>query len=292
MTSRWALPVFIVALVLGGILIAKSIPIAHWWANQKVDAPGKQMELGKISSFDGRVLIRNFKQTEFNELSSPTSVLHLDTLQIQSRSRMELEFPSNFKVAISGPALLVLEAWQSTSPQSPVLLHVLSGELEILTEGTKGQLYVMKDNQMLDPVAAAKTGTRGLILSSLNLVDSNSEPTAPEAPPQPKANEVHPDSVSVENTLSNEYIDANIAERQEDFQRCQTHAVRENAESRGQILIGITIAPTGKMDEVRILSSDINNETFKNCVVEVFQRIHFKAFSGPVIVRSYPLKFE
>ena len=74
--------------------------------------------------------------------------------------------------------------------------------------------------------------------------------------------------------------------------KCQTHAIRQNKKSKGQLLIGISIESRGKMKDVQILASDIQNEELLSCVKTVLERTHFRAFQGAEIIRSYPLVFE
>jgi outer membrane biosynthesis protein TonB len=112
-----------------------------------------------------------------------------------------------------------------------------------------------------------------------------------EGAPDTSAVGSDPDT-SLTTTLSNEYLDATIAAESNSFQKCQATALRDGKAAKGTLIVGITIAPTGRVSQARIIDSNIKNLSLQKCVRSVFLRIPFQSFKGEPIAASYPIVFE
>lgn len=257
-------------------------------------APSVQVEVGQIQTAEGSSSRRHYGQDKFRDFKTPVAIRNLDTLQIQSRAKVQLTL-NGYKLALAGPALMVFELWNSANPTGPIVLHLISGQMNVLTEGEAGKLYVVRKGELQDPKGASVVRERSLLVTPLSIGEPPSAPVLPT--PTLSANKAATNPISADQEedsalLSNEYLDSEIAKQQEQFQRCQNNALREQGEVKGQILVGLTISPDGKVDNARILASTLQDDKLHSCLLQVFQRIKFKTFTGAPIVRSYPLNFE
>lgn len=267
------------------------------WANEfgrKYDRrPVQQPEVAQIVALEGQASRRLYGEDSFKDLTVANRLQNFDTVQLQARAKMQLTI-GTYKLALQGPGLFVLELWQNANPTGPMVMHLISGEMYVLADGEPGKLYIVRDGEMLDPKGAGIVRERHLLLTPLNIGEPPAAPVTATPPtvqrpnPAPSSSSASPESQA----LTNEYLDGEIAKQAEQFQRCQNNALREQGEVKGQILIGLTITPDGKISQVRVLTSTLQDDKLHNCVIQVFQRLKFKNFSGAPIVRSYPLNFE
>lgn len=256
--------------------------------------PAAQPEVGQILLEDGKGSLRSYGHTEFSEFSGSQTLHHLDTLQVQTRGRAKLTLPTQQEVRILGPALVVFEKWFKNNQTSPLVLHLILGQLESVKEGTPGQLYILKNGNLTDIKGASGEKAMGMVISPLWL----GEP--PPADPGAEVGGANAGAISIatrrdqepNEALSNEYLDQRIAQERELLQRCQSNALKEQSNIKGQLLVGLTISPDGKVTETQVLATDMQNEKLKSCVLDVMGNIRFKAFVGTPIVRSYPIQFE
>ena len=258
-------------------------------------APKAQPSIGQISLMDGIATRRSYGHSRFLDFTTPADLQNLDTVQIQSRGKIELTL-NNYKLLINGPGLLVLELWNNSDPSGPIVLHMISGQMHVLSEGLPGKLFVVRDGELTDAKGASVVRERSLLVTPLNIGEPPSAPILP-TPTLSAANKAMATSNSADEDedsklLTNEYLDTQIAGQKDQFQRCQNNALREQGEVKGQILVGLTISPEGKISNARVLASTIDDDKLHTCVLQIFQRLKFKSFNGAPIVRSYPLNFE
>jgi hypothetical protein len=76
------------------------------------------------------------------------------------------------------------------------------------------------------------------------------------------------------------------------FFKCYTQLLQKNPSAKGDVSLSFTIENNGKMSAADVVSSHIQNDNFKKCLLEVLRRIEFRSFSGPPVSALFPLKFE
>lgn len=261
-----------------------------------------ERELAVVSQIQGQARVLAYGETQKRTLEeeapkSERTLQHLDLLQTGLNSQALLTLPSGYELRLEPHTQILLEAW-GQEPQSPTYIHLLSGNFEVLRAGQRGQVFVLRDRKLFYPEGSTAVAQYELVIqaplqASDALDDTAStgddvEPLEEEEIPIPQG-EV---SSELPATLSNEEIDEALARYRAHFERCQTNALRENQQAQGRILVGITISPEGKMQEVRVISSELKSPSFQNCILSVFERARFRPFQGPVITRSYPLVFD
>jgi hypothetical protein len=95
-----------------------------------------------------------------------------------------------------------------------------------------------------------------------------------------------------EETLSSAYIENILAQQAPAFRRCQMNSVRDNRVSVGNLLVSLTIASSGEVQQARLLQDDLQNEPLTQCVLSAVQRVRFKSFDGLPISLTYPIVFK
>ncbi len=294
MAKSRSLLIIIALIAAGALLLFFGPKLAHHWGKNFDQAPPVEPSIGKVKVEDGKASRRAFRTRIFEPLTGESEIRHLDTVQIQNRGLAVFSL-QKFSLRLSGPALAVIERWTPSDANGPVLIHLISGQLDQLSAGTAGKLYVLRGGEMTDPKGASLQRTRALRVSAVSLGEPPSQPVM-AVPSEPTTGslvvappeESDPGSTS----LTNDYLDGQIAKEADQFQRCQSNSLRDQGEVRGQILMGLTINTEGKVAETQILNSTFQDDKLHNCLVQVFKRIQFKPFKGSPIVRSYPLNFE
>jgi outer membrane biosynthesis protein TonB len=117
-----------------------------------------------------------------------------------------------------------------------------------------------------------------------------------KAPPPPVADEPHlpaPKTAgSKAGALTNNEIEDAVGGRQSLFQRCWTQRLRDTPGLTGRTLLQFEITPRGKVQEVQVVESTLNDDLMLRCLVSVLERISFREFDGGSVTLTFPLSFE
>lgn len=297
MSQTSARLIFVASVVVAAILLFFAPRIADRFGANFDKHPSPQKEVGLITQAEGKVSLRRYLAEYPVEASSNEKLLHLDRLEIENRARARLDLSVGASVEFSGPAEVVIERWNPNDGQSPLILHLIAGEFRLLKDGPPGKLFAIRQGRLTDANGAAVTKTRGLVISSVLLHETDAKfQVKPSAESAVANSSVQNPSLEDQDPsaggLPNSYLDSEIGKQAEQFQKCQANAIRDQLESKGELLMGLTIQPDGRVSEARILSTTLKNDPLQGCVTQIFSRMKFKPFTGAVIVRSYPLKFE
>lgn len=254
-----------------------------------------QSTVAKAEGIEGRVTRKSWSQDLASSLLAGDAIRHLDRTFIESRSHLEVSL-KGYRLRVLGPGEIIFEQWSPSDPASPVVMHLISGHLDMLTEGERGKVYVTKDRQLTDPKGASLPVERGLIISSLGFSNSGlTLPTVTEAQTATGGTVSmagENDSEPLPGSLTNAYLDGVIAQEQEQFQRCQANSLRDHSDAKGQVVVGMTISPDGRVSDLHVMTSTIQDDKLHGCILQIFSRLKFRPFQGAAIVRSYPLTFE
>jgi len=117
------------------------------------------------------------------------------------------------------------------------------------------------------------------------LVKSPATPVEEPHLPPPKTN-------SKNGALTNQEIEDTVESRQNLFQRCWTQRLRETPSLTGKALLQFEITPRGKVQEVQVVESTLNDDLMLRCLVSVLERISFREFDGGSVTLTFPLSFE
>jgi hypothetical protein len=260
-------------------------------ARQFDTVPTVQPTVGSLVTGETQTWLRHYGDKQPDEVRGDVELRHLDSLQLPETGAVEISL-AGYKLSLTGPAHVVVERWIPNQADGPVLIHQLSGTMNVVSEGQPGRVYVLRGGEMTDPKGASVERPRVLHVSPVAVGEPPQSAPAAETGPAPLPNLVAPAGESDPDSLSNDYLDSQIAKHADQFQRCQSNALREKGEVKGDVLVGLTISPEGRMIEARVLSSTIQNDRLHGCIIQVFGRVKVKPFHGAPIVRSYPLSFE
>lgn len=88
-------------------------------------------------------------------------------------------------------------------------------------------------------------------------------------------------------------LDELIGAKRDLLKRCYENYLRKNPMATGNLVVEFTLKNSGRVSSSRIKdSSFFKDESFKNCVQDVFTRIKTTPFSGDAILVTYPIEFE
>ena len=87
-------------------------------------------------------------------------------------------------------------------------------------------------------------------------------------------------------TLPDAYLNQVIQRKQEGIQNC---ADKQGVLSK-DFLVELTIFPSGKTQS-RLINSDLQDKEVLKCALSILNRIQFKKFNGPPIIKGYHFQF-
>lgn len=260
-------------------------------------------QVGQILQLQGTMkTVRDGRVEAFETLEKPLPVHSGDRIEVDAKSRAVLVLNSQDELQLTPLTAAALQLWNERDPNSAVYLTLLSGEAELKKPGVKGKAYIVRDGRLYLPGQAPSNKAMALtVLRNAPLDMQLGEET--DAPPTENAGEVAAAASGLEEepksefgaepeTLSNEYIDETISSRQGLLQKCWLARVRANPDAKVKMTVQFEISRRGKVREVRVADSTVDDETLKNCVSQVFERLAFRTFKGSEIALSYPIQFE
>lgn len=274
------------------------------WPWLQVSKTSTAVSLANFQAMSGRVLVKKYSEEIWTQVMPMErgSLEALDQIQTAPDSQTILSFASSYQIKLNENARAMIELIQGTQDYF-VLLHIFSGTFELLQTGKSGQLLIQMNRKRFRP-EDSKGQEANLFLNpqilTLNHDKAISEEQTANDSSTTKTKTFSMKSSSEEPIskvdkllpLSNFEMDQSLAKYQPQFEKCQLNAVRDQELSNGELLFGITLAPIGRVSEVRVLTTDIPDGAFLQCIKSVIERAEFRPFPPPEIVRSYPLVFE
>lgn len=261
-------------------------------------------QVGQILTLQGSMkTVRDGRVEAFEgQLEKPLPVHSGDRIEVDAKSRAVIVLNSQDELQLVPFTAAALQLWNERDPNSAVYLTLLNGEAELKKPGVKGKAYIVREGRLYLPGQAATNKPMSLtVLKNAPLDMQLGEET--DAPPVDSSGEASGPTTGLEEepkaefgaepeTLSNEYIDETISSRQGLLQKCWLARVRENPNAKVKMTVQFEISRRGKVREVRVADSTVDDDTLKNCVSQVFERLAFRTFKGSEIALSYPIQFE
>lgn len=258
-------------------------------------------EVAKFILVNGSVWRRHHGRTKDSRLRRSGPLHHQDLLTVERRSHLDIRFPSGDELRLEEKTKAIVEYWNPADSNSPVYVTLLIGDFRVLNKGKRGKLFIIQDRQLFSPghrpnkppfMLKLRSSELGLARVENEGMTPGMPPPAPDPDEEEGALTQSEGSTGLAETLTNKYIEEIVGLQKQNFQRCQANAIREMGKVQGQVLIGFTIQPRGKIEEAKILQTSIENKQLMDCLVSVFKNCRFQEFTGSPIVRSYPLSFE
>src|SRR5512135_1799094 len=127
---------FAICLIAAAVLIGRAPQWGDTAGKRFDQAPIATATIGHIVSVDGRASLRPYGAESFTPVTQGQAIHQLDTFQVQSAGRLEVELTSGFKLSFQDKAQGVFELSDPNNPQSPVYLHLLIGQADVVSQGT------------------------------------------------------------------------------------------------------------------------------------------------------------
>ncbi len=256
-------------LFLGLILVGISI----YFSFLSPRTPDKEIRLARVDRETGKVFVLRSGYTQKENVEKRESLFNLDSIETLETGEALLSFESAYRVRLFNNAMVTLERIDDQEGFH-VILILKRGEIRIENFGREGELFI------------AKNGDR------VSATDYNSSPLsqAPVDPPQP--NEAFSNPAPSDQGLSEEEIGTVMSNHRTSFFKCYTQLLQKEPTAKGNVSLSFTIENNGKLSVAEVTASELSNEDFKKCLLEVLRRIEFRSFTGPAISTLFPLKFE
>jgi hypothetical protein len=294
--KRGPLP-FVAVVVVGLILLLfLSEPASDWLAGLVIGERNRGAEVGKVVTLEGELKrISDGRETvSMGPLSSPLPLYNGDRLELSKDANAVVILKSQDELQISNNANLAFQLWDEHDAQSPVYVTIQQGKVELAKAGIRGRAYLVREGRLYLPGQSAQP-TRSTLVLNRSEVDLNMAENQLQDDGEKDSNtsDVDPPVTGpTPETLSNEYIDETITRRQMQLQKCWLNRVRENPVQKGKIVVQFEISRRGKIKDVRVTDSDLNDPSLNSCITGVIERISFRSFKGAEISLSYPIQFE
>jgi hypothetical protein len=301
---NFKLPLILTAVIGVALIVVFSEPISQKIADLAQHGPARGPEIGKIVAVEGHLKRVRDGDVDLIQapLEQPIVVLNRDRIEVDGNSRATLLLNSKDEFDLDPLTAVSLQLWNERDANSAVYLTLQTGTLALKHSGVKGKAYVVRDGRLYSPGQKPSNKPMALtVLKSapldLEVASSDQSGAAASADfepdPQQQESEGAPtDRANEPETLSNEYIDEMITSRQNQFQKCWLSRLKDSPDSKGQITLQFEISRYGRVKDVRISDTNLQDENLKKCVIAVVERISFRTFKGSEIDLTYPISFE
>ena len=286
------LPLIVVGAAGLAWLLFVSEPGALWLARYFAPPPAASVILGRVTQVKGEA-----KRTRDGVVESLTELKELrdgDRIETARNAQLRIQISSQDEFELGPMSAVGLQLWNALDSQSPVYLTVLNGDLRLAKAGVRGRAFVVREGRLYLTQQKAEAKTFGLNvtsreLKSLHLESIDNESLSPEAPaPDLSAGTL----ASEPETLSNDYIDQMIVDRQGALQKCWISRLKYRPNAKAHLTLQLEINRRGKVRDLKVTERTLADPELERCVLGVIERIPFRGFKGPEISLTYPLRFE
>ena len=254
-------------LLLGIILIGLSV----YFSFLHPKSPIKEIRLGRVESQSGQTFVLRSGYTQKELAIKKLDLYSLDSVETMDTGEALISFESAFRVRLFSNALVTVEKIQDQKSFHVVLI-LKRGSIKVENFGRDGELFIAKNGERV--LAADYNG------SSLS-----------QAPLEPGEATAKANLTSIQG-LGEDEINTVITNHRTSFFKCYTQLLQREPTAKGDVALSFTIENSGKLSVAEVSASELKNEDFKKCLLEVLRRVEFRAFTGPAISTLFPLKFE
>ena len=226
-----------------------------------------------------------------------------DHFETNAAGEATLVLNSQDELTVRPSSAISVELWNERDANSPIYVHVLAGDVVPKRSGVRGRAFVVRDGRLyLTNQRPGEKRPRLLITRDAN-APSLDAANAPKAAPDDLADATDPARSTADGTepaarkddpatLANEYVEEVIASRQQQFQKCWLSRLKDKPGLKGVLTVQFEINRRGKVRDIKVTDSSLNDDQLGSCVATVVERLPFRSFTGPEISISYPITFE
>jgi hypothetical protein len=232
-----------------------------------------ELLLGRVERESGKAFVYRSGYTQRENVDRRTNLYNLDSVETQETGEAILSFESAHKIRLSPNTTVTLERVDDAQGFHVVLI-LKRGDVHVDNVGREGDLFIAKNGER---IAAS---------------DYNNSTLAQIAVKPPEPNEAFSNPVPENQGLTEDEINTVMNTNRSSFFKCYTQLLQKEPTAKGNVSLSFTIENNGKLSVTEITASQLQNEEFKKCLLEVLRRIEFRSFQGPQISTLFPLKFE
>jgi hypothetical protein len=256
-------------LLLGLILVGISTYYSFFTPKPTI----KEIRLGRAEHQTGQTFVLRSGYTQKEAVLRKADLYNLDSVETMETGESIIGFESAFRVRLFNNTLVTLEKIEDQQDFHIVLI-IKRGEVKVENFGRDGELFIAKNGERI-----SASDYNGSSLSQMAV-----EPIQPTADFSTAA--------PANQGLAEEEINTVMTNHRTSFFKCYTQLLQKEPTAKGDVALSFTIENNGKLSVAEVTASQLNNEEFKKCLLEVLKRVEFRAFQGPPISTLFPLKFE
>ncbi|MGE3975353.1 MAG: AgmX/PglI C-terminal domain-containing protein [Bdellovibrionales bacterium] len=237
--------------------------------------------LAQVESFSGSLLLKLPKTLQTQEVNPGDQIHDQETLEVTSDSQATIKFPSGLTVSLLSDTVVYLEMADN------IFVTFKKGDYKILQSGQSGEkVYFIREGVVFDPLG--RNISKPITIQTEEVVESKTTQISPLSTEPVKSNT----TLNTPGPLTDEQITRTLANLRAHFSNCYAQLLKENPEAKGQFYFSTTIQGNGQTTQTRVIQTSLNNETLKNCLLQVIQRAQFDSFKGDPLVINFPIYLE
>lgn len=265
MMKSWIIPGII---ILGAILMA----VAVFLPSRTFDNLSQKVLLTTVS-VSGKATVQGLDQIDMVIVKKNTPVKNLDLIKTAENSEVSLRLNElNAEVRILENSEILIEQ-KKISPA--ITLNIRQGDLIVEDYGKDpSQIWINQDGRQILAMDYSLSNEKNMLYR------------------QAHPNKLLTQNEKVDDQLTQPKIEEILNSKKTDFFRCYGQLIQRQEQAHGQVLLSFEIMSIGKVVQVQISKTDIQDSQFLSCLKEVVARLKFPKFSGENITSFFPLKFE
>ena len=232
-----------------------------------------ELLLARVERESGKAYVFRSGFSQRENVDRRTNLYNLDSVETMETGEAILAFESAHKVRLSPNTLVTLERVDDQQ-DFHVTLIIKRGDVHVDQVGREGDLFI------------AKNGER------ISATDYNNSTLSQVAVQPPQPNEAFSNPIPETQGLTEEEINTVMNNHRGSFFKCYTQLLQKEPTAKGNVSLSFTIENNGKLSVAEVTASQLQNDEFKKCLLEVRRRIEFRSFKGSPISTLFPLKFE
>jgi len=230
-----------------------------------------QYEVGVVTAVTGDAFMVVADKSERARINQ--TLYSKEEFKIAPKSSVSLKLAKE-EITIKGPAQFSI---QVVSPEKAQVFLNFSKYTDVTPKDSFEQIKLTFNGWLIEPYFSEEDiGTDKTQEVSLPAITSDGNSSAQET-----------------SEMKESMLDELIGAKRDLLKRCYENYLRKNPMATGKLVVEFTLNNSGRVSSSRIKdSSFFKDETFKNCVQDVFTRIKTSPFSGDAILVTYPIEFE
>lgn len=222
-------------------------------------------EIARAELLSGRAsLLRNHQREPMYKLNP---IFHLDAVETAETANVLVTLDSGDRFRIFENAHVVFD-----SQNDSISVLIKRGEVVVEHLTDSSPLYLIQNGQKISGLEFQVDGFASQESHSLQIL----KPTTAE-------NSESTPTAELENF---------IAKNKGQLFKCYSSLLQRKPQVKGEVQITMTVLKSGKIHQPEILIDFSQDDTFKNCLLQVISRTEIPAYKGDSITTVIPLVFE